>query len=90
MMTKTKKVLKIIIITVLIFVLLSFSATKIIYDSCFPRYECTVSIDSKEIKQLMRNMEKAVAGDISGAMGILRTVLSSTEDHSKKEVPHGK
>lgn len=53
MMTKTKKVLKIIIITVLIFVLLSFTATKIIYDSCFPRYECTVSIDAKEIKQLI-------------------------------------
>ena len=35
-------------------------------------------------------VEKAVAGDISSAMGILRTVLSSTEDHSKKEVPHGK
>ena len=33
---------------------------------------------------------KASAGDISGAMRILRELLSSGDDRSKKEVPHGK
>ncbi len=50
---KNKKVLKIIIIAALIFILLSFTATKIIYDSVFTRYECNIDIDSDEIKQLV-------------------------------------
>lgn len=35
-------------------------------------------------------IEKASAGDLSGAMQILQTLLASTDDHSRKEVSHGK
>jgi len=34
--------------------------------------------------------EKASAGDISGAMSILRTLLSSNDDNGNKEAAHGK
>ena len=33
---------------------------------------------------------KASAGDIRGAMSILRTLLGSGDDHSEKEESHGK
>ena len=35
-------------------------------------------------------IEKASAGDLSGAMQSLQTLLASTDDHSRKEVSHGK
>ena len=34
--------------------------------------------------------DKAAAGDISGALAVLRTLFASEDDHGKKEAPHGK
>ena len=56
-MTKTKKVLRNIIIAILIFVFVSFGATKIIYDSIFTRYDCNITVNDKEIKQLINNRQ---------------------------------
>lgn len=50
---KTKKVLISIIIAVLVFIIVSFSATKIVYDNVFSRYDCGLSVDSKELKDIV-------------------------------------
>lgn len=50
---KTKKVLITIIIAFLIFSIISFGVTKLIYDSTFPRYDCGVTEFPKELKSTL-------------------------------------
>jgi dipeptidyl aminopeptidase/acylaminoacyl peptidase len=50
---KTKKVLISIIIAFIIFAIISFSATVLIYNSTFPRYDCNITAFSDELQQIV-------------------------------------
>ena len=53
-----KKALRVIIIITLIFILLSFSVTKIIYDAIFSRWDPEKSALSSELSALEESAEK--------------------------------
>lgn len=56
--SKLKKVLITIIIAILIFSAVSFTATKLIYDSIFPRYDCKVSEYPATLKSTISSRKK--------------------------------
>ncbi len=56
--SKLKKVLITIIIAILIFSLVSFATTKLIYDSVFPRYDCAVTDYPATLKDTIALREK--------------------------------
>lgn len=62
---KTKKVLITIIIAFLIFSIISFGVTKLIYDSAFPRYDCGVTEFPKALQNTidLRQVKTYESGD---------------------------
>ena len=56
--SKLKKVLIIIIIAILLFSAVSFTATKLIYDSVFPRYDCAISDYPIALESTVSSREK--------------------------------
>ena len=56
--SKLKKVLIVIIIAILLFSAVSFTATKLIYDSVFPRYDCAVSDYPIALESTVSSREK--------------------------------
>lgn len=55
--TKTKRILIIIISSILIFTLLSFAVTKIVYDGIFRRYDCEIDLPIKLSKLVSERTE---------------------------------
>lgn len=51
---KTKKVLITIIMSIVLLLILSFFATKLIYDGVFTRYDCGISVVSDSVRQTFR------------------------------------
>lgn len=78
---KTKKVLISIIVIVLVFLVVSFSATKIVYDNIFSRYDCSAS-DSAELTNIVdtRRDFKYNCGE-----NLLSGFLYEAESENKKD-----
>jgi len=55
--TSKKRIWMTIIIIFLIFSFVNFGATKIIYDSFFPRYNCTISSYPTQLEEMINNRE---------------------------------
>ncbi len=78
---KIKKVLITIIIAVLLFTAVSFTATKIIYDNIFSRYDCGVTSYSSELEQTVA-LRKSVSYP-SGENTLLAYLYESTAENRK-------
>ena len=78
---KCKKVLITIIISILIFAIVSFTATKIIYDNIFTRYDCSITVNDDKIKELVNTRDnfKYPSGDHSLSGYLYKTNKTSKE-----------
>lgn len=79
---KTKKVLITIIISILIFAIVSFTITKIIYDNIFTRYDCSVTVTDDKIKTMVdsRDTFNYPSGDNSLSGYLYKCNTESAQD----------